>query len=83
MLASVRTISDLVSKEVDAGIPANRIVVGGFSQGAAISLLTGITSERKLAGLISLSGFLGLSHKTKLVSTLTVTGEMHVDLDIR
>lgn len=32
-----------------------------------ISLLAGITSERKLAGLISLSGFLGLSDKIHLV----------------
>lgn len=33
MLKSVRLISELISAEVDAGIPANRIVVGGFSQG--------------------------------------------------
>lgn len=33
MLASVRTISQLISDEVDAGIPSERIVVGGFSQG--------------------------------------------------
>jgi predicted esterase len=33
MLASVKTISDLIAAEVDAGIPSQRIVVGGFSQG--------------------------------------------------
>lgn len=63
MLASAARISALVSAEVDAGIAADRIIIGGFSQGAVIALLTGITSERKLAGLISLSGFLGLSDK--------------------
>ncbi|KDE04249.1 hypothetical protein MVLG_05277 [Microbotryum lychnidis-dioicae p1A1 Lamole] len=65
LLASVRTISDLVASEVDAGIPANRIVVGGFSQGAVVSLAVGATLERKLAGLISLSGFLMLADKLK------------------
>lgn len=33
MLKSVSRISSLVQQELDAGIPANRIVVGGFSQG--------------------------------------------------
>lgn len=35
MLQSVRTISALVTKEVEAGIAPERIVVGGFSQGMA------------------------------------------------
>ncbi|ORY41750.1 acyl-protein thioesterase 1 [Leucosporidium creatinivorum] len=65
LLASVRTIQGLISKETDAGIPASRVVVGGFSQGAVIALLTGSTSEFKLGGLISLSGFLALSNKIK------------------
>ena len=69
MLASVRTITQLVADEVDAGIPSNRIIVGGFSQGSAISLLTGITSERRLAGLICLSGWLGLAEKTAAMQT--------------
>lgn len=67
MLSSVRTIQSLISTEVDAGIPSDRILVGGFSQGAVISYLTGITSERKLAGVVALSGFLGMSAKIKSV----------------
>lgn len=70
MLASVRSISSLVSSEIDAGIPANRIVVGGFSQGAVISYLTALTSERKLAGVVALSGFLGMADKIKSVSLM-------------
>lgn len=68
MLSSVRTIQSLISSEVDAGIPSDRILVGGFSQGAVISYLTGITSERKLAGIAALSGFLGMAGKIKSVS---------------
>jgi predicted esterase len=33
MLKSVKTINQFVAAEVDAGIPSERVVVGGFSQG--------------------------------------------------
>lgn len=63
MLESRSGINDLIAKEVDAGIEGNRIVVGGFSQGGAIGLLTGLTSERKLGGIISLSSWLPMNKK--------------------
>ncbi|KAK4699653.1 phospholipase/carboxylesterase, partial [Phenoliferia sp. Uapishka_3] len=69
MLKSVKRISDLVAAEVDAGIPADRIVVGGFSQGAVIALLTSLTMERKIAGVISLSGWLALNEKIHMMQT--------------
>lgn len=50
LLASVATIQGLIGKETDAGIPANRIVVGGFSQGVylmrsmpSVALLTSLS----------------------------------------
>ncbi|KAJ1661893.1 hypothetical protein IW140_006343 [Coemansia sp. RSA 1813] len=58
MNASMVRINELIRSEVDAGIPANRIVVGGFSQGAAMALFTGLQSERRFAGLVVLSGYL-------------------------
>ncbi|KAK9720710.1 hypothetical protein K7432_003986 [Basidiobolus ranarum] len=60
MLASSRSINSLIQKEIDAGIPANRIVLAGFSQGSAMSLLTGLTTEYKIAGIVALSGYLPL-----------------------
>ncbi|KAH9948745.1 Phospholipase/carboxylesterase/thioesterase [Amylocystis lapponica] len=65
MLRTVHGVNQLISAEVDAGIPANRIVLGGFSQGGAMTVLTGLTSERKLAGLVVLSGWLPLADKFK------------------
>jgi predicted esterase len=35
-------------------------VLGGFSQGAAVSLFTATTSDKDLAGFIGLSGYLPL-----------------------
>ncbi|KUI69323.1 Acyl-protein thioesterase 1 [Cytospora mali] len=59
--ASAEYLSSLIQSEMDAGIPADRIVLGGFSQGAAMSIYTGLTSKVKLAGIVSLSGWLLLS----------------------
>ena len=39
--------------------------VGGFSQGGAISLFTGVTSSEKLAGIFGLSSYLLLHDKIK------------------
>lgn len=74
MLRTVRSLNELITAEVDAGIPAERIVLGGFSQGAAMTLVTGLTSERKLAGLIVMSGWLPLRNKFKAVSVLIARG---------
>jgi hypothetical protein len=68
LLESSKKLGDLISAEVDSGISSERIILGGFSQGGAMSLLTGLTSERKLGGIAVLSGFLPLSYKFKGVS---------------
>ncbi len=70
MLRTLSSVNQLISAEVDSGIDPGRIVIGGFSQGAAISLLTGLTSERKLAGVVSLSGWVVLRNKMKAVGWL-------------
>ncbi|ORX90284.1 Phospholipase/carboxylesterase [Basidiobolus meristosporus CBS 931.73] len=63
LLESSRIINTLIQKEIDNGIPANRIVLAGFSQGSAMSLLTGLTTEYKVAGIIGLSGYLPIRNK--------------------
>ncbi|KAI8364413.1 Phospholipase/carboxylesterase/thioesterase [Blakeslea trispora] len=63
LLSSVASINSLIRQEVDNGIPPERIILGGFSQGSCLSLVGGLTSEYKLAGVIGCSGWLGLSNK--------------------
>jgi len=65
MLKTVHSLNQLISAEIEAGVPAERIVLGGFSQGGAMSLLTGLTTERKLGGVAVLSGWLPLQKKFK------------------
>ncbi|KAM5348870.1 hypothetical protein ACJ41O_008693 [Fusarium nematophilum] len=58
---SQKYFHDLIQEEIDSGIPAERIVLGGFSQGGAMSLLAGLTCTSKLGGIIGLSSWLLLS----------------------
>ncbi|KAF4572502.1 hypothetical protein EYR36_007009 [Pleurotus pulmonarius] len=52
MLETVGSLQGLIDAEVAAGIDPSRIVLGGFSQGAAMTLLTGLTTPTKLGGLM-------------------------------
>ncbi len=54
-------VEELIAREVARGIPASRILLAGFSQGAAMALLTGLRHTAPLAGLIALSGYLPLA----------------------
>lgn len=61
MLKTVKYLESLIEACVNKGIPSNRIVLGGFSQGCAMSLLTDMVSEKysgKLAGIVGLMGYL-------------------------
>jgi phospholipase/carboxylesterase len=58
--ASQRAIEALMAREKSRGIPANRIVLAGFSQGGAITLQTGLRHPEALAGLMVLSSYLPL-----------------------
>ncbi|KAI2632851.1 Phospholipase/carboxylesterase/thioesterase [Xylaria nigripes] len=63
MMQTREYVHGLIQDEIDAGIPANRIVLGGFSQGGAMSLLSGLTAKVKLGGIIGLSCWLPLDSK--------------------
>ncbi len=61
---SQATIEALIAHEKARGIAAGRIVVAGFSQGCAMSLLTGLRHTERLAGIVGLSGWLPLAATT-------------------
>jgi len=42
-------------EEVKAGIPSERIMLGGFSQGGALALYTALNCKQRLGGVIALS----------------------------
>lgn len=58
---SARLVEGLVQGEIDAGIPTERIVLAGFSQGGAIALHCGLRHPQPLAGILALSTYLPLA----------------------
>lgn len=63
--AGLRYYESLIHREIDRGISPHRIVIGGFSQGGALSLMTGIRFEKRLGGVFALSGYLPLATTTE------------------
>lgn len=50
-------VRSLVEREIARGIPSNRIVLGGFSQGGALAGYVALRYEKPLAGAFALSTF--------------------------
>ena len=48
----------LVAREGERGIPPERVVVAGFSQGGAIAIRLALTHPQRLLGLVALSTYL-------------------------
>jgi phospholipase/carboxylesterase len=58
---SFAAVHALIDREIARGVPAHQIVLGGFSQGCAITLGAGLRYGQRLAGLVGLSGYLPLT----------------------
>ncbi len=61
---SQTAIEALIAREVARGIPSSHIVLMGFSQGCAMTLMAGLRHPEKLAALVGLSGYLPLASTT-------------------
>lgn len=61
ILRSQSLLQDLINQQVSQGIPSQRIVLAGFSQGGSIILQTGLRFNQPLAGLMALSSYLPLA----------------------
>ena len=62
-------VRELIVRERGRGIPSDRVVLAGFSQGGAIALHTAVRHPEPLAGILALSCYLPLDN--------TVTEERH------
>lgn len=57
---SAAQITALVQREQQRGVPSERIVLAGFSQGGAIALHAGLRYGQRLGGILALSTYLPL-----------------------
>jgi len=61
---SFAAVQALIDREVARGVPANKVVLAGFSQGCAITLGAGLRYGQRLAGLVGMSGYLPIASTT-------------------
>ncbi len=55
---SGRLLAGLCDEQIALGVPAERIIVAGFSQGGAVALHAGLRYAKRLGGIIALSTYL-------------------------
>ncbi|KAG7488549.1 hypothetical protein MATL_G00035110 [Megalops atlanticus] len=75
---AAENIKALIDQEVKNGIPSHRIVLGGFSQGGALSLYTALTTQQKLAGVVALSCWLPLRSSFPQAASNSSNKDMHI-----
>jgi phospholipase/carboxylesterase len=54
---SAAQVEALIAREAERGVPAERLVLAGFSQGGALALFVGARHPRRLAGIMALSAY--------------------------
>jgi len=75
-------IKSILQKEHDeTGLPYSRMLLAGFSQGAALSVFTGLQLEESLAGIILMSGYLPAVSMLKLTQPNTSVWHGHGNMD--
>ncbi|KAK2803680.1 hypothetical protein FQN50_006896 [Emmonsiellopsis sp. PD_5] len=72
ILRSRDYFNTLIATEIAKGIKPSRIVLGGFSQGGAMALFTGLTTKEKLGGIFGMSCYVPLGDR---LETLMTAGE--------
>ena len=60
ILRSAEQVRALIAREVERGVPPERILLAGFSQGGAMALHVALRFEQRLAGVLALSTYLVL-----------------------
>lgn len=58
VMSSTAAVKQLVEAEIAKGIPSERIILAGFSQGGVIAYQLGLTSDKPLGGILALSTYL-------------------------
>ena len=63
LLESADTLQAMIRNELERGMPSERILLAGFSQGGAMALYTGLRYAGKLAGIMALSCYLPFAER--------------------
>lgn len=63
ILITVKWINQLIENEIETGVPAEKILLAGFSQGGVIAVHTALRYPKKLAGIMILSSYVPFAEK--------------------
>ncbi|WP_415882329.1 alpha/beta hydrolase [Neptuniibacter sp. QD34_54] len=69
LLKSSQRIANLVNEQIAQGIPADKILLVGFSQGGAVAYQTALTFAEPLAGLVALSTYMATEEEIEASRT--------------
>ena len=59
---SQQALNDIINLEIARGIPSNKIILAGHSQGGAIAIYTGLRYPQQLAGILVISAWVPAAH---------------------
>ena len=64
--ASAQAVAKLIDRELAKGIPSERIVLAGFSQGGAVAYQTALSYPKPLGGLLAMSTYFATADTIQL-----------------
>lgn len=65
LMQSADAVVKLIEREIEKGIPAEKIIIAGFSQGGAVAYELGLTYPKRLAGILALSTYFATAKTIK------------------
>jgi len=68
LCASAAQVHALIEREIERGVPSEKIVIAGFSQGGAVAYEAALSFTKPLAGLLALSTYFA-THETIVENT--------------
>lgn len=75
VVQSIAQVETLIAREGERGVPPERLLLAGFSQGGAVTLAAGLRRQAPLAGLIALSTYLPDADGAAAARTAIATGQ--------
>ncbi|MEH6550758.1 MAG: carboxylesterase [Pseudomonadales bacterium] len=77
IMASAGAVTALIEREIAQGIPSERIVIAGFSQGGAVAYQAALSYNKPLAGLMTMSTYFA-TYKTIVPSGVNKSLPIHL-----
>lgn len=65
LVASADAVGRLIEREIERGVPAEKIIIAGFSQGGAVAYELGLSYPKRLAGILALSTYFATAKTVK------------------